>query len=297
MRFGRARRLCLMFSFVAGAGAVLVPGVVHTQPFEYVITFDNVVVRGVDTVDTPETAHRELPGVDKESPPAEARTDRSKGKEPVARQPLSVPGTGTDRSKGGEGAVGYSPKVTMRLPGSLLPSEPGEGTGNPSFVQEGFLVEAFWAGKIGTREGFFKHAHFHPPDLSTGFEAQHLGNPDELHGIYVRSVDGKRFGLKSLRYRVTRNRQIPGKPLSIEGFSNYNVNVLVARSFDPRTSIRAQFALFPIGLPAGNETTLPWWTLRVFGFQLVDQVYIASSASVDFDDIILTRNELPPPPR
>jgi len=165
MRFGRARRLCLMFSFVAGAGAVLVPGVVHTQPFEYVITFDNVVVRGVDTVDTPETAHRELPGVDKESPPAEARTDRSKGKEPVARQPLSVPGTGTDRSKGGEGAVGYSPKVTMRIPGSLLPSEPGEGARNPSFVQEGFLVEAFWAGKIGTREGFFKHAHFHPPDL------------------------------------------------------------------------------------------------------------------------------------
>ena len=55
---------------------------------------------------------------------------------------------------------------------------------------------------------------------------------------------------------MTRNRQIPGKPLSIEGFSNYNVNVLVARSFDPRTSIRAQFALFPIGLPVGNETNL-----------------------------------------
>jgi len=265
-----------MFSFVAGAGAVLVPGAVHTQPFEYVITFDNVVVRGVDTVDTPETAHRELPGLDKESPLAEA---------------------GTDRSKGGEGAVGHSPKITMRLPGSLLPSEPGEGTGNPSFVQEGFLVEAFWAGKIGTREGFFKHAHFHPPDLSTGFEGQHLGNPGELHGIYVRSVDGKRFGLKSLRYRVTRNRQIPGKPLSIEGFSNYNVNVLVARSFDPRTSIRAQFALFPIGLPVGNEGTLPWWTLRISGFQLVDQVYIASSASVDLDNIVLTRNEPPPPPR
>src|SRR6266508_2577051 len=162
MRFGRGRRLCLMFSFVAGAGAVLVPGAVHTQTFEYVITFDNVVVRGVDTVDTPETAHRELPGLDKESPLAEAGTDRSKGKERIAGPPLGVAGTGTNRSKGGEGAVvGHSPKITMRLPGSLLPSEPGEGTGNPSFVQEGFLVEAFWAGKVGTREGFFKYAHFH----------------------------------------------------------------------------------------------------------------------------------------
>ena len=41
---------------------------------------------------------------------------------------------------------------------------------------------------------FFKRAHFHPPDLSTGFEAQHLGHPDELHGIYIRSLDGKPFG-------------------------------------------------------------------------------------------------------
>ncbi len=297
MRFGRARRRCLMFSFVAGAGAVLVPGAVHTQPFEYVITFDNVVVQGVDRVDTPETAHRELPGLDKEFPLTEAGADRSKRKEQIAGQPPNVTETGADRLKGGEGAAGQLPKVTMRLPGSFLPSEPGEGTGNPSFVQEGFLVEAFWAGKIGTREGFFKHAHFHPPDLSTGFEAQHLGNPDELHGIYLRSVDGKHFGLKSLRYRVTRNRQIPGKPLSIQGFSNYNVNVLVARSFDPRTSIRAQFILFPIGLPVGNETTLPWWTLRISGFGLVDQVYIASSASVDFDNIVLIRNQPPPPPR
>jgi hypothetical protein len=263
-----------MYSFVAGAGIALVPGAVHTQPFEYVITFDNVVVRGVDTLDTPEIAHRELPGLDKELPLAEA---------------------GTDRPKGSEGTAGQLPKVTIRLPGSLLPFEPGQGTGNPSFVQEGFLVEAFWAGKIGTREGFFKRAHFHPPDLSTGFEAQHLGNHTELHGIYVRSLDGKRFGLKSLRYRVTRNRQIPDKPFSIEGFSNYNVNVLVARSFDPRISIRAQFVSFPIGLPVGNETTLPWWTLRIFGFQLLDEAYIASSASVDFDNIVLTRNEPPPP--
>ena len=38
----------------------------------------------------------------------------------------------------------------------------------------------------------------------------------------------------------------------------------------------------------GNDSTLPWWTLHIVGFELVDQVYIASSASVDFDDIVLT---------
>ncbi len=150
--------------------------------------------------------------------------------------------------------------------------------------------------KTGAGDAYFKRAHFHPPDLATGFEAQHLGHPNELHGIFIRSLDGKNFGLKSLRYRITRNRQIPNKPLSIEGFSNFNVNVLVARTFDPRAPIRAQFVSFPVGLPVGNETNLPWWTLRIYGFELVNQVYIASSASVDFDNIVLTRSEPPPAP-
>ena len=286
--------LCLTYSILVGTG-ILVPSAVPTQPFEYVITFDNVVVRGADSVDTPDVAHREVPGSGKSSNPMEP-LDRSMRREPPGQPPKAWESAAEPLKEGG-GIQGQSPKVTMRLAGSSLPSEPGQGTENPSFVQEGFLVEAFWAGKIGTREGFFKHAHFHPPDLSTGFEAQHLGNPDELHGIYIRSIDGKRFGLKSLRYRVTRNRQMPGKSLSIQGFNNYSVNVLVARSFDPRISIRAQFISFPIGLPVGNEITLPWWTLRISGFQLVDQVYIASSASVDLDDIVLTRNEPPPPPR
>jgi hypothetical protein len=296
MRFGHVLWLGLAYSFVAGSGVILIPSAVRAQPFEYVITFDNVVVRAVDTVDTPDLAHLELPRLDK-APPVESGSDRPKRTEGVSGQPPKAPEPGSDRrTPGPETPAGQLPRITMRLPGSLLPSEPGQGTENPSFVQEGFLVEAFWARRIGAREGFFKRAHFHPPDLSTGFEGQHLGNPDELHGIYVRSLDGKRFGIKSLRYRVTRNRQLPGKPLSIEGFSNYSVNVLVARSFDPRMSIRSQFTLFPVGLPVGSDMSLPWWTLRIFGFQLVDQLYIASSASVDFDDIVLTRIEPPSPP-
>jgi hypothetical protein len=188
-------------------------------------------------------------------------------------------------------AFGPSPKATVRSPGSLLPFEPGQGLENASFRQEGFLVEAFWAKNTASREGAFQPSHFHPADLSSGFEAQHFAGPNELHGIYIRSLDRTHFGLKSLRYRLTRNRQIPREPLSIDGFSTFDVQVLIARSFDPRDRIRPQFTPFPVGIPLGNDANLPWATLRVFGFELVDQLYITSSASVDFDNIVLTRRD------
>lgn len=247
---------------VAILGLVLVgTSTARAQQTQYVITFDRVAVRGfVGIYDTPEMAHL--------NPPNAENAPRA--------QPVPRPGE----------PVAELPKPLPVLPLALAP---GEGTNNPSFVQEGFLVEAFWVVRLGSPSARFKRAHFHPPDLSSGFEAQHLGNPDELHGIYIRSLDGRPFGLNRLRYRVTRNRQLPRKPFSIEGFSNYNVNVLIARSFDPRRAIRGQFLSFPVGLPTGNDPTLPWWTLPVSGFDQVEQVFIASSASVDLDDIVLTR--------
>jgi hypothetical protein len=292
MRFSSRRRFWLTCCLLAGAGIALAADRGDAQRFEYVITFDKVVVQGIEGVtETPAIAHIDLPTVIPREQPGAA-----------PRDPLSVekPSPWADRkadqAKGTERFDVPSPRVPWRSPEPQTSTPPGQGLANPRFVQEGFLVEAFWAGKIGTGDGFFKRAHFHPPDLSTGFEAQHLGNPNELHGIFIRSVDGKRFGLKSLRYRVTRNRQIPSKPVSIEGFSNFNVSVLVARSFDPRAPIRTQFVSFPVGLPVGNDLSLPWWPLRIFGFELVSQLYIASSASVDFDDIVLTRSEPPPAP-
>jgi hypothetical protein len=303
MKTGHGGRLSLALCFVAVVGVFLAARSGHSQPFEYVITFDQVVVRGIDSLDTPELAHRDLPRPDTSLAPAQAGADRAKQREGIAGPSPRGGAVGGGKPKGsGSGApppredsiAGLPPKtLSNRTPGSPFKFEPGKGTENPSFVQAGFLVEAFWAAKIGTSEGLFKRAHFHPPDLSSGFEAQHLGNPDELHGIYIRSLDGKRFGVKSLKYRVTRNRQLPAKPLSIEGFTTFNVSVLIARSFDPQTPIRVQFVTLPIGLPVGNDLTLPWWTLRIFGFQLVNQVYIASSGSVDFDDIVLTRSEPP----
>jgi hypothetical protein len=181
-------------------------------------------------------------------------------------------------------------------PHSVYAFAPGKMVrANPSFVEKGFVVETFWAVRIGSADAYFARAHFHPPDLATGFEAQHLGNAHELHGLFIRSVDGRPFGVKSLRYRVTRNRQIPTRPISIAGFTNFSVEVLLARSFDPRRPVRGQFEGFPVGLAVGNDPTLPWATQHIFGFELVTEVYIASSASVDIDDIVLVRNEVDAP--
>ncbi len=260
---------------LAGLGILLAPGLGGAEQAEYVITLDHVAVQGlIGIFDTPEVAHID--------PPAEGKTMKG-GESPSAspRRPS---------------AAALESPAYLRVRGVSSPSAfaPGEAA-NPNFVQHGFLVEAFWVVKAGTADAFFKRAHFHPPDLSSGFEGQHLGNSDELHGIYIRSLDGQPFGVKTLRYRVTRNRQIPTKPFSITGFNNFDVNVLLARRYDPKRSIREQFQTFPVGLAMGNDPTLPWWTLQVTGFELVDHVYIASSASVDFDDIVLTRFQPPTP--
>lgn len=172
-------------------------------------------------------------------------------------------------------------------PGGALAFAPGRARVNPSFVERGFVVEAFWAVKIGTPEGRFVAAHFHPKDLATGFEAQHWGYRHELHGVHIRALDGRPFRLKSLRYRITRNRELKDRSQSIEGFSNFNVNVLVGTRFDPRLSLRAQLTAFPVGPPLGNDPTLPFLTLPIVGFEGVTELFIASSASVDLDDIIL----------
>jgi len=356
-----ARRLRANLALLGALSIVglATPGV--AQRFEYVITFDNVIVEGTSTSpDTPELAHREVIGLDADVAQGKGHAALSGGLPPGLRIAV-IPGTTTERilkeamdksstpvtlipvKRHADGraaleqktADAYAsdreiliglvltaerpdtfvlvdepyalmlrrndpritamrkspPKLTVRSPGSLLPFEPGQGTENASFRQEGFLVEAFWAQKTASREGSFKPSHFHPADLSTGFEAQHFAGVNDLHGIFIRSLDGKLFGLKSLRYRVTRNRQIPRKPLSIDGFSTFDVQVLIARSFDPRDRIRTQFRAFPVGLPLGNDANLPWMTLRVSGFELVDRLYIASTASVDFDDIVLTRRE------
>jgi hypothetical protein len=274
--------------------------------------------RGAD----PSPARREPPSLWRQLPGLYRRRDP-----PDVGRPLQSPYPGSERGDRASGraprdpleqARGVNPKAragpTDALPGtrrgdtssskereeteparrarkSPLALAPGDATTNPSFEEQGFLIEAFWSVYTGTADGHFIGAHFHPADLSTGFEAQHYGWTHELHGIYIRALDGKPFRLKSLRYRITRNRQTPTHPHSIEGFTNFNVQVLVSRAFDPRVPVRSQFTGFAVGPPLGNDPNLPWLALPIVGFERVHQVYIASSASVDIDDIVLVRDE------
>src|SRR5215510_7059858 len=157
-RLSPVRRLCVTLVALGGLSIVGLVSPGAAQRFEYVISFDNVVVEGTSTSpDAPELAHREVIGLDAV----------------VAQGHAALAG-------------GLPPKLTVRSPGSLLPLEPAQGTEHASFRQEGFLVEAFWAQKTASREGSFKPSHFHPADLSTGFEAQHFAGVNDLHGIFIR---------------------------------------------------------------------------------------------------------------
>ncbi len=209
----------------------------------------------------------------------------------TVRVPPRLTGT-VDRPATDPRREDYAEAVTVP-PGGALGFAPGPERLNPSFVERGFVVEAFWAVKTGTPEGRFVSAHFHPHDLATGFEAQHWGYRDELHGIHIPARDGRPFGLRSLRYRVTRNRELKDRSFSIEGFSNFSVSVLVAKRFEPRLSVRTQFTAFPVGPPLGNDPGLPFFTLPIMGFEHVTGVFIASSASVDLDDIVLVAAPVP----
>jgi hypothetical protein len=318
---------CWLAAGVALAG---LGGAAAAQDFQYVITFDAVVRHPGELVQVPAIVHAErlaqqmaegggaaqggpadeaegrTPGAspdlaraDRRDPltgrerpvPRTARSDpRRQAADRRAGRPPGTPPAGPER-----GAPGQDVAPAMRqLPHDAMAFAPGQGSANPSFLENGFLVEAFWSVRTGTPDGHFIRAHFHPGDLATGFEAQHYGSGDELHGIYIRAADGKPFRLKSVRYRVTRNRQIPRHPRSIHGFSNFNVQVLIGTSFDPRLSIRSQFVGFPVGMSLGNDPDLPWSTLSIIGLDRVTQVYIGSSASVDLDDIVVARWEPAP---
>ena len=234
----------------SGVTLVALGGPGAAQDFQYLISFDRAVVRHPgDLVQVPFIAHAERlaqeatearrigpGGVGRAEAPAEApapvpaRSARfgspgcaSRGRPSRGRAPREPPADPTAR-----------PSRTR--PPLATAFAPGDGTANPSFVENGFHVEAFWSVRTGSPQGHFIRAHFHPGDLSTGFEGQHYGHTHELHGIFIRAVDGKPFRLQSLRYRVTRNRQIPRNPSSIQGFSNFNVQVLIGTSFDPRLS-------------------------------------------------------------
>jgi len=292
---------------VSAAAIFLVLGV-HGQSdaTEVTITFDSVQVSGIET-DTlsNRVLHLRESEASEPAPPAEEPATQGAATTPqgTAKPPQGAPQSsqGTPTSPQGKQESPQrkpeSPQATPKgleplrkpLSGRAIPA-PGAGLFNPSFIEQGFLVESFWAVNTGDANGYFVRGHFHPKNLETGFEAQHFGGPRELHGLFIRAVDGRPFSVKSLAYRVTRNREL-GRSQSVVGFSNHDVKVLIARDFTPKLSVLGQFIQFGVGPPISNDTALPFQTLPIDGFGYVTQVFIASSASVDLDSIVLEIEE------
>lgn len=171
--------------------------------------------------------------------------------------------------------------VEVAAAGGLLHPE------SPRFVEDGVHVEAFWAVQIGKPRGGFIKGHFHPPDLAAGFEGQHYGSTHELHGVYLRRVDGRPFSLRSLDYRVTQNRNQPGRNRSVKGFRSDDVQLLIATHFDPKQPLARQFLWFPVGVGGADDPERPFRRLSFVELESVTQLFIGSSASVDIDNIVI----------
>ncbi len=154
---------------------------------------------------------------------------------------------------------------------------------NPSsstFVESGVAVEAFWATSIGSPSGSFTGGHFH----GAGTESQHFNGSDQLQGFFLESADGTPFDLVSLDYRVSSTG-------SINGYSPSNVQILLSPTFNPTQSVAAQFT----GVGVGGSVMSSFVTLPVTGFTNLTRVFIASSASVVFDNIVTTAGPAPLP--
>jgi hypothetical protein len=257
---------------------------------EVTISFDDVSVSGLEVEILTNRSIHQLYSAEPDEPlggtlPPDRLTPDKPGKT-APKGADKVPDKGGASAKTPPKDTDPRPPIRLgRLPGAAIPA-PGAGMFNPSFVENGFLVEAFWAIDTGLPGGRFIRGHFHPKNLDAGFEGQHFGGPRELHGIFIKATDGRQFTVKSLKYRVTRNREL-GRAQSIAGFANFDVKVLIATEFAPKQSVLGQFIAFSVGPPLSNDLALPFAALPIGGFEDVTQVFIASSASVDLDDIVL----------
>ena len=156
-------------------------------------------------------------------------------------------------------------------PNTCTPQLPN--TGGRCFVEDGVNVEAFSAQKIGSSAAFFSEgAHFHS---SNSYEAQHFSAEDRLLGVYLTLVNGGRFSLASLDYQLRDTADV------INGFPTNNIKMLISPEFDPTKPVTSQFTEISLG----SNTALPFETLVFSEFDDINQVYIASSGGVNFDNI------------
>ncbi|MEA5533537.1 PEP-CTERM sorting domain-containing protein [Crocosphaera sp. XPORK-15E] len=148
--------------------------------------------------------------------------------------------------------------------------------GNKCFVEDGINVEAFSSrntGSTGSDPGHFHEGgHFH---ASNSYEAQHFSQADRLLGVYLTLVNGRNFSLTQLAYQLRDITNV------IDGFTADDTKILISTEFEPTQPVAGQFTEISLG----NDINLPFQTLELSGFENISQVYIASSAGVNFDNI------------
>ncbi len=151
----------------------------------------------------------------------------------------------------------------------------GPATYGTYFIDGDFHVEAFWFTNTGTASWGTAGGHYHmTTDGAHGnIERQHFNTSSQLQGFMIRRTDNQAFSVGSLDYRVAGNT-------SIQGFSPTDVQVLIADNVAPSGAVTDWFTAHS----AGGITGL-WQTLNLSGLGNVTQVFISSSASVDFDNI------------
>lgn len=151
---------------------------------------------------------------------------------------------------------------------------------NEFFVEDGVHVEAFWA---DANSGSFVGGHFHIGPGSTGnAEFQHFNSESELQGFFIERADLSPFSLTSLDFLVTDTT-------SIGGNSPSDVRIWLAPSFDPSFSFPHQFSSLSADFFSGGSGagTLDLTVLPSLGFGNVTRVFITSTASVRFDNIVI----------
>ena len=143
------------------------------------------------------------------------------------------------------------------------------------FTEDNTWVEAFADGTTTFSTGSLS--------IASGGYLMQRNSGSSVRGLFIQAADGAAFTLSSLDYRLVATTSLPG-------FSSSDVKVLVSRTFDP-TMDALQMQQFSIG-----STVQSTFSTLGFGSQFtnVTGLFIASSASVDFDNIVIRIGSVSP---
>ena len=149
----------------------------------------------------------------------------------------------------------------------------GAPTGQ-AFNQGDFAVISFWSFGGSATGGSFTGGHFH---ISGGEENHHWNGDFERQGLRIRRLDGARFSLRSISYRMPQICCGVGAP----AFE-------IGRAADPRLVPSSTYGNI---IPSYTQIPIPistaYVTKTIEGFGDVTEVWITMRTTADWDNIVL----------